>query len=46
MGWGRGEKEKEELMNGLKGVEGEVGGIEEMIEKDGYCIDVVNEMWG
>ncbi|MCW4359162.1 metal-sensing transcriptional repressor [Bacillus altitudinis] len=40
----RAEKEKEQLINRLKRVEGQVRGIQQMIENDRYCIDVVNQI--
>ena len=35
------EKEKKDLMNRLKRIEGQVRGIENMLEKDAYCTDVL-----
>ncbi|MBC5879207.1 metal-sensitive transcriptional regulator, partial [Bacillus pumilus] len=35
----RAEKEKDQLINRLKRVEGQVRGIQQMIENDRYCID-------
>lgn len=40
----RAEKEKDQLINRLKRVEGQVRGIQQMIENDRYCIDVVNQI--
>jgi len=37
----RQEKEKKDLMNRLKRIEGQVRGIEAMIENDAYCNDVL-----
>ena len=37
----RQEKEKKDLMNRLKRIEGQVRGIENMLEKDAYCTDVL-----
>ena len=36
----RQEKEKKDLMNRLKRIEGQVRGIENMLEEDAYCTDV------
>ena len=35
------EKEKKDLMNRLKRIEGQVRGIENMLEKDAYCTDIL-----
>jgi DNA-binding FrmR family transcriptional regulator len=37
----RTEMEKEKLINRLKRVEGQVRGLQKMIEEDRYCIDVL-----
>lgn len=37
----RTEDEKKQLINRLKRVEGQVRGIQKMIEEDRYCIDVL-----
>ena len=37
----RQEKEKKDLMNRLKRIEGQVRGIENMLEKDAYCTDIL-----
>lgn len=37
----RNEKEKKDLMNRLKRIEGQVRGIEGMLEKDAYCTDIL-----
>lgn len=34
-------KEKKDLMNRLKRIEGQVRGIENMVEKDAYCTDIL-----
>lgn len=37
----RSEKENKDLMNRLKRIEGQVRGIQGMLEKDAYCTDVL-----
>jgi DNA-binding FrmR family transcriptional regulator len=37
----RGEKEKRDLMNRLKRIEGQVRGLERMLEEDAYCPDIL-----
>ena len=37
----RSEKEKKKLMNRLKRIEGQIRGIEGMVEKDAYCPDIL-----
>lgn len=37
----RSEKEKKDLMNRLKRVEGQVRGIQRMLEEDDYCADIL-----
>ena len=37
----RQEKEKKDLMNRLKRIEGQVRGIQRMLEKDAYCTDIM-----
>lgn len=37
----RGEEEKKKLMNRLKRIEGQIRGIEGMVEKDAYCPDIL-----
>lgn len=37
----RSEKEYRDLMNRLKRIEGQVRGIQGMLEKDAYCIDIL-----
>ena len=32
------------ILNRLKSIEGHVRGIERMVENDGYCVDVVNQI--
>jgi len=35
------ESEKKDLMNRLKRIEGQVRGVESMLEKDAYCTDIL-----
>jgi CsoR family transcriptional regulator, copper-sensing transcriptional repressor len=35
---------KEQLLNRLRRIEGQVGGIERMVEDDRYCIDVLTQI--
>ena len=37
----RSEEEKKKLMNRLKRIEGQIRGIECMVEKDAYCPDIL-----
>jgi DNA-binding FrmR family transcriptional regulator len=37
----RDEKEKKDLMNRLKRIEGQVRGVEGMLEDDAYCTDIL-----
>ncbi|MCM3713947.1 metal-sensing transcriptional repressor [Halalkalibacter oceani] len=37
----RHDKEKEQLVNRLKRIEGQVRGIQNMIENDRYCVDIL-----
>lgn len=37
----RNEEEKKKLMNRLKRIEGQIRGIEGMVEKDAYCPDIL-----
>ena len=37
----RSEKEKKDLMNRLKRIEGQVRGVEGMLESDAYCPDIL-----
>ncbi|WP_017729435.1 metal-sensing transcriptional repressor [Halalkalibacterium ligniniphilum] len=40
----RSEKEKEQMVNRLKRIEGQVRGIQKMIEDDRYCVDILVQM--
>ena len=37
----RSEKERKDLMNRLRRIEGQIRGIENMLEKDAYCPDIL-----
>lgn len=39
----RSEKEHKDLINRLNRIEGQIRGIKGMIEKDAYCIDILNQ---
>jgi CsoR family transcriptional regulator, copper-sensing transcriptional repressor len=36
-------KQKNELINRLKSIEGHLRGIQRMVEEDQYCIDILNQ---
>lgn len=40
----RSSKEKEQLINRLKRIEGQVRGIQSMIENDRYCVDILTQI--
>ena len=40
----RDEKEKKDLMNRLKRIEGQVRGVENMLDNDAYCIDILMQV--
>ena len=40
----RGEKEYRDLMNRLNRIEGQIRGIKSMLERDAYCIDILNQV--
>lgn len=40
----RGEKEYKDLLNRLKRIEGQVRGVENMVEKDAYCVDILTQV--
>lgn len=40
----RSEKEQKDLINRLSRIEGQVRGIRRMLEKDAYCIDIINQV--
>lgn len=40
----RSEKEYKDLMNRLKRIEGQVRGIQGMVEKDAYCTDILMQV--
>ncbi|GIN56456.1 metal-sensing transcriptional repressor [Lederbergia ruris] len=37
-------REKEQLVNRLKRIEGQVRGIQNMIENDRYCVDILTQI--
>ncbi len=37
-------KEQKDLMNRLNRIEGQIRGIKGMLEKDAYCIDILNQV--
>ncbi|MDE5966732.1 MAG: metal-sensing transcriptional repressor [Lachnospiraceae bacterium] len=39
----RSDKEYQELMNRLKRIEGQVRGLQRMLEEDAYCIDILTQ---
>ena len=39
----RTEKEQKDLINRLSRIEGQIRGIKGMIERDAYCIDIINQ---
>lgn len=39
----RGEKEYRDLMNRLKRIEGQVRGLQKMLEQDAYCTDILTQ---
>ena len=40
----RDEKERKDLLNRLKRIEGQVRGVQGMLEKDAYCIDIITQV--
>jgi len=38
------EEEKKEALPRLKKIEGQIRGIQKMIEKERYCIDIINQV--
>ena len=40
----RSTKEKEQLLNRLRRIEGQVRGIQSMIENDRYCVDILTQI--
>lgn len=40
----REEKEYKDLMNRLKRIEGQVRGVQNMIENDAYCTDIITQV--
>ena len=39
----RGENERHDLMNRLKRIEGQVRGLQRMLDEDAYCIDILTQ---
>ena len=39
----RSEKERRELMNRLKRIEGQIRGLQRMLEEDAYCPDILTQ---
>lgn len=40
----RDEKEYKDLLNRLRRIEGQVRGVEKMVENDAYCIDILTQV--
>ena len=40
----RDEQEYKDLLNRLKRIEGQVRGVQNMVEKDSYCIDILTQV--
>ena len=40
----RSSKEYKDLMNRLKRIEGQVRGVENMLERDAYCVDILTQV--
>lgn len=40
----RDEQEYKDLINRLKRIEGQVRGVEKMVEKDAYCVDILTQV--
>lgn len=40
----RDEKEYKDLLNRLKRIEGQVRGVEKMVENDAYCVDILTQV--
>lgn len=40
----RSEKEYKDLMNRLKRIEGQVRGVQNMLDKDAYCLDIITQV--
>lgn len=40
----RNEQEYKDLLNRLKRIEGQVRGVEKMVEKDAYCVDILTQV--
>lgn len=40
----RNEKEYKDLLNRLRRIEGQVRGVEKMVENDAYCVDILTQV--
>lgn len=40
----RGDKERRDMLNRLKRIEGQVRGLEKMVENDSYCVDILTQV--
>ncbi len=40
----RSEKEMKDMLNRLRRIEGQVRGVEKMVEQDAYCVDVLTQV--
>ena len=40
----RGEEEKQQLLNRLRRIEGQVRGVAGMIDRDAYCVDILTQV--
>ena len=40
----RDEKEYKDLLNRLRRIEGQVRGVEKMVENDAYCVDILTQV--
>lgn len=40
----RDEREYKDLLNRLKRIEGQVRGVEKMVENDAYCVDILTQV--
>lgn len=40
----RDDKERRDMLNRLKRIEGQVRGLEKMVENDSYCVDILTQV--